>query len=104
MTRLKYLTSVKLTLCYSSFSLMKGGKMNLSYSLMELITTGSSQNGNLEGVDLTASLYHAGALFANIDYQEYVLNTVFHQNYSFFGDDSFSRGSFLSRNGSGFRD
>lgn len=48
--------------------------MKLSASLMELITTGASQNGNLEGIDILASLYHAGALFAYEDYKEYILN------------------------------
>ncbi len=48
--------------------------MNMSESLMKLLTTGTCENGQLEGVDITTSLYHAGALFANFDYQEYVLN------------------------------
>ena len=47
--------------------------MNISLSLNELLTTGKAKNGQLEGVDITASLYHAGALGGSLDYQEYIL-------------------------------
>ena len=46
---------------------------NTSESIKKLITTGEAKNGNLEGVDITASLKKAGALLVNEDYQEYEL-------------------------------
>lgn len=48
--------------------------MKISISLNELLTTGKAQKGQLERIDITASLYHAGVLLANIDHQEYILN------------------------------
>jgi hypothetical protein len=51
--------------------------MNISVALMMLLTTGVCTDGEqciLDNVDITASLYHAGAIDANLDYQEYILN------------------------------
>lgn len=51
--------------------------MNISISLMKFLTTGICEDGEkclLDKINITASLYHAGLLFANIDYQEDVLN------------------------------
>lgn len=46
---------------------------NTSESLGKLVTTGNAKNGNLEGVDITASLQESGALFVNLDYQMFEL-------------------------------
>jgi uncharacterized protein YjbI with pentapeptide repeats len=48
--------------------------MNISQPLMKLITTGDCQDGVLDDIDIMASLYHAGAINADIDYQQFVLD------------------------------
>jgi uncharacterized protein YjbI with pentapeptide repeats len=48
--------------------------MNISPSLKELVTTGKCSSGILNNIDITAGLYHSGAIAAHEDYYEYVLN------------------------------
>ena len=64
--------------------------MDVSVALMMLLTTGACEDSErciLNNVDITASLYHAGAIDADLDYQEYVLS-------KFNGQLKFSRSEF----------
>jgi hypothetical protein len=54
--------------------------MHISQSLMKLLTTGKCQKQDredmedLNDIDITTSLYYAGALTGSLDYNEYILN------------------------------
>jgi uncharacterized protein YjbI with pentapeptide repeats len=47
---------------------------NISQSLMTFCTTGICENAGLADVDITAELYHAGAISAYLDYEQYSLD------------------------------